>query len=251
MRLFIYSTQPEINSILHDHFSSKGFLCITFSGLEEFFTSLEHPTVPPELMILDYVIYNHDIFNIYTYLESKKLNYPCIFYNDPCLTRTSRKSHWKAQINLIQNKNNQIDISKLEPVFDDLQSLIENKQIAPSIKLMQKTTPLPKEFVNPKLTLEYIKEMEEDGVETFRKRNNLQNSLYYLLKLLQKHQNLQLTVSDIKKLYEKDMKEISESSLYVMLSKLRGIVRKDRQKRFIIRKEGEYYKFIKFTSKMD
>lgn len=249
MRLYIFSTQAEINAILHDHFTEKGYLCITFSGLEEFFNSIEHNVSPPELMILDYVVYNHDIFNIYNYLEKKKCYFPCIFYNDPCLTRSSRLSHWKAQINLLQNKTDKIKIDRIEPILKDLQNIIENKVISPSIKLMQLPKPLPKEFIKPKITLDYIQEQEDDGIEAFRIRNNLSNSLYYLLNILYQNQNLKLTIKDIQNLYKSDNKEISESSLYVMLSKLRGIVRTDKQAKFIIRKEGEYYHFIKFIKR--
>ncbi len=248
MRLYILSTQPEINTILHDHFTEKGYLCVTFKGLEEFFMSIEHNVSPPELIILDYVIFNHDIFNIYNYLERKKCIFPCIFYNDPCLTRANRLSHWKAQIELLQNKTDKIDIKRIEPLLKDLQDIVENKILSPSIKLMQVPSPFPKELVNPKITLDYIQKVQDDGLEDFRTRNDLPNSLFYLLKLLHDNQQLRLTVEDIKKLYEADKKEISESSLYVMLSKLRGIVRDDKKSRFVIRKEGEYYRFIKFIS---
>ena len=246
MRLYIFSTQAEINSIFHDHFSEKGYLCVTFNGFEEFFKSLQQSSAAPELIILDYLLYNHEIFNIYDYLKNKGCNYPCIFYNDPCLTRSSRLLHWQAQINILQNLNNSIDLKKLEPILSDLQTLVENKQIAPSIYLMQEPLPLPKEFLNPKITLEYIKQFEEDGLEDFKIRNNLPESLFYLLKLMQQNEAIKLNIQDIQKLYKKDNKDISESSLYVMLSRLRNIIIADKNKKFIISKEGEYYNFIKF-----
>lgn len=248
MRLYIFSTQPEINAIFHDHFTSKGFLCIVFSSLEDFLTSIDRSSAPPDLMILDYVIFNHDIFNIYAYLEKRKTNCPCIFYNDPCLTRKSRKSHWKSQINIIQNKDRAINVDRLDPVFDDLQALVENETLSQSIKLMAMPKPFPKELVNPKITLEYIRQQQDCGTEDFRKRSNLPDSLFYLLKILQRNKDLRMTIKDIQKCYEEDKKQISERSLYVMLSKLRGIIRDDKQAKFIIRKDGEYYRFIKFIS---
>ncbi|MCR4578892.1 MAG: hypothetical protein K5681_00950 [Treponema sp.] len=249
MKLFIYSTQKELNTILQDHFSAKGHLCVVFDGLEHFFGSIEKTNNPPDLMILDYLIYNHDIFNLFNYLESQNCIYPCIFYNDPCVTRSNRVAHWKAQLNVLQNKTMNLDVEKLDPILNDLRAIIENKQLAPSIYLMQQPVPFPKEFVAPKITLDYIQENENDGIEDFRKRNNLPNNLYYLLKLLHNHQDKKLTISEIRRYYEKDNKEIEESSLYVMLSKLRSIVRDDKQARFIIRKDGDYYYFIKFISK--
>ena len=178
MRLFIFSTQPEISQILHDHFSSLGYLCITFNSMEEFFTSLDKKAIPPELMILDYMLFNHELFNIYTYLEEKDCIYPTIFYNDPCLTRSNHREHWKSQIEIIQNKNGKMDIKKLEPLLADLEKLIENKRIAPSIHLMQTPVPLPQEFISPKITLEYIQQNEDCGIEEFRVRNKLPNNLF-------------------------------------------------------------------------
>lgn len=249
MKLFIFSTQPEIANIIHDHFVSKGNLCITFTNLEDFLISIERTSFPPDLMILDYLIFNHDIFNIYNYLEKKNCNFPCIFYNDPCLTHFKRADHWLAQIDLIQNRNNKLDLEKLKPTLSDLEALIENEAIRSSIYLMQKPIPLPPEFILQRLTLEYIEQSINDGVEDFCKRTNLSKSLKYLLKVLEENQDLKLSLEDIKQLYENDNKEISIESLYVMISKLRGKIKADENKSFIISKDGKRYHFIKFLKK--
>ncbi|MBR1640366.1 MAG: helix-turn-helix domain-containing protein [Treponema sp.] len=250
MRLFIFSTQPEINTIFHDHFTSKGYLCITFNKMEDFLTSLDDNSNPPLLMILDYLIYNHDIFSIYKFMKEKQCNFPCLFYNDPCLTRGTRKSHWKAQIELLQNHNNKIDFEKIDSVLQDLQTLVENKTISPSIRLMQEPLPLPKELIAPKITLSYIQNYEDDGIEAFKDRNNLSKSLFKLLQLFQENQNVKLTLQEIQKLYnDRENTNASEKSVYVMISKLKSILRTDKEAKFIIRKEGELYNFIKFSSR--
>ena len=102
MKLFIYSPQREIGQIISDHLSAQGNHCFAFETLEDLYSLITSMTKYPDLLILDYLSFNHDIFNIYTYLKSLDANLPVIFYNDPCLTRSTRAAHWKSVLEITQ-----------------------------------------------------------------------------------------------------------------------------------------------------
>ena len=75
MKIFIYSTQREISQIISDHLSFKGNHCIPFETPEDLSSLIKTMKEGPDLLILDYLTYNHDIFNIYSYL--REINTGC------------------------------------------------------------------------------------------------------------------------------------------------------------------------------
>lgn len=248
MNIYVYSLQEYIGEIICDHLTEKGHLCINFKSQNDFSCTLMRMKTKPDLLVLDYTFYNHDDFDIYEDLKEKGIILPLIFYNDPCLTMSTRSRHWKSQILLNQNFNKTIKIENYEPLFQDLQELVESEELSPYITLMQKPAPLPDFLIPKKMSLNYIKNLNSDCITDFKTRSGLSNNLFYLLSILQKHKEIALSLSDIQKIYERDGKHISQNSLKVLISKLRGKIREDRQCKFIIRKVDNLYQFIRFVS---
>lgn len=61
----------------------KNHICCLFTSKNEFLSTLKIMKKKPDLLVLDYRTYNHDIFNIYNYLKEISCPVPLIFYNDP------------------------------------------------------------------------------------------------------------------------------------------------------------------------
>ena len=244
MKIFIYSTQFEIGQIIYDHLTSLGNLCFLFPSTEHLSNSLSNVKDYPDLLILDYTTFNHDLFNIRNYFNDLKIEMAVIFYNDPCLTKSSRSSHWLSQIKLLQNLKIE-DYSDYEALFLQLQELIEDPHIRPYIKLMEDPLPIPEVLKKKTLTLDNIKENLKDSIECFRDKVKLPNNLYYLLKIFRNNNFYPMSLQEIQKIYNDDKKQISETSLKVLISKLRGEIEKDPSCKFRISNERGLYSFLK------
>lgn len=246
MRVFIYSRQHEIAQIICDHLISKGNLCFAFASPSELSMAVRNQKKLPDLLILDYTIYNHDIFNLYSYMDEVNLKFPVIFYNDPCLIRSNRADHWKAILELTQTKYLTKDFSNYEPVLKALAELIDSEELFPYITLLQPAKPVPLSFVKDLYTLQYLKENKDDCIYQFQERNHIPKNIFYLLQLLQKNKEISLTLKDLADFYKKDGKDITIESLRVIMSRLRNYIRNDKDCNFLIYHDQDRFKFVRF-----
>lgn len=248
MTIYIYSTQLEIGQIISDHLTSLGNLCFFFSTTQHLTASLANLKDYPDLLILDYTTFNHDLFNVREYFNDNKMELPIIFYNDPCITKTTRPKHWLSQIKLLQNISKVEDFTSYESVFNNLAELIEDKAISPYIKLMQHPLPIPDYLKKVTLNLSTIKNTFNDNLDIFIKNVNLPKNLIYLLKIFQKNQTFPLSLNEIQNIYKIDNKQITETSLKVLISKLRGEIEKDPSCQFRISNNRGLYSFLKISN---
>lgn len=245
MIIYVYSTQIEIGQIICDHLTSLGNLCFQFPTTGDLAHGLSQLNNYPELLILDYTIYNHNLFNLRNYFSDIKINIPLVFYNDPCLTKSSRPKHWLSQIKLLQKDVQIEDFYIYEKLFMELANLIEDKELSPFIKLMEPPLPIPDYLKRKTLTLTTIKNNKNDNIETFRENVKLPKNLYYLLEIFQKHKSIPLDSQSIIEIYNKDNKKITENSLKVLISKLKGEIKKDPNCNFKIDNCKGLYLFLK------
>lgn len=246
MKIFIYSRQPEISQIISDHLTSKTDHCIAFERLDDLSGLIRSMDKGPDLLILDFLTYNHDLFNVYEYLHKINKIFPVIFYNDPCITRSTRVAHWKTVLEITQPSYQSKDFSIYDGVFGKLEELILSKELFPYISLLQPPQPVPESMIKDKYTLQYIKDQADDCINSFRERNKLPNNLFYLLSLLQKHKGLPMKFKDIIELYQNDGKQISEKSLKVLISKLKSLIRADKESGFLIYQEKGTCRFVRY-----
>ena len=246
MKVFIFSLQREISQIISDHLSDKGHLCFSFDTMSDLSVALRSLKTMPDLLILDYLTYNHDIFNVYEYFYQTNLQIPVIFYNDPCLLRSRRSLHWKTQLEITQRKYLQKDFTELEPLFSDLEELIEAKEFKPYISLLQPPQKLPDSLIKDKYTLQYLQENQDDCIYNFKERTKLPGNLFYLLNLLQKHKDLELSYKDLEELYEENGRHITKESLKVLMSRLKKFIHEDKEFNFLIYHDEDRYRFVRF-----
>lgn len=246
MKVFVYSLQREISQIISDHLSDSGHLCFSFDTMSDLSESLRSLNKMPDLLILDYLSFNHDIFNIHNYFYDAHIDVPVIFYNDPCLLRSTRASHWKAQLEITHTSYEEKDFSTYEPLFKALEELIESDELKPYISLLQSPKPLPTSLIKDKYTLQYLQENQNDCIHKFKERNNLPNNLFYLLTILQERKNISLSYNDIVEIYKKDGKQITKESLKVLMSKLKKVIHQDKECNFLIYHDDDRYKFVRY-----
>ena len=246
LKVFIYSTQLELSHIISDNLSVKGSMCVVFEDLDNLCSLIRNMNKGPDLLILDYLSFNHEIFNIYAYLRGIKKIFPVIFFNDPCLTRSTMSAHWKAILELTLPEHFDKNNTELSNIFAALETLIESDIFSPYVPLLQKPERIPLYMIKDKYTIEYLKDNSDDCITTFRERNNLPYNFYYLLNLFQKNKHRALRLSDIIELYKNDGKKITESSLKVNISKLKTIIRTDKECCFTINQDNSTYRFMRY-----
>ena len=246
MKVFIYSLQKGISQIISDHLSDKGHVCFVFESISDLSDSLRKLSVMADLLIMDYLAFNHDVFNIYAHFKRLNIKIPLIYYNDPCLLRSTRAKHWMSHIEITQTTADKYDFSEYEPLFNDLAELIESEEFKPYISLLQPPKELPEHLIKDKYTLQYLKENQDDCIFEFKKRNNLPANLFFLLTVLQKNRNIGLTYNDIVNIYQKEGRSITKESLKVLMSKLKAVIHADHNCNFLIQHEKDRYRFVRY-----
>ena len=74
-----------------------------------------------------------------------------------------------------------------------------------------------------------MKEKSDDCITAFRDRTKLPKNLFYLLSLFQKNKDVPMRLENIIEIYKNDGKEMTEKSLKVLISKLKNLIRADKQ----------------------
>ncbi len=246
MRVYLFSPQKGIAEIIADHLRAEDHDCLVINKIEDVFLRISNEIKKPDLLVLDYLSYNHDTFNIIKNLNDYNVYLPTIFYNDPCLVRSNRIRHWRSQVQLLQCKDERKDLDFFDKIFKSIQDFVESEEMRPYISLMQIPKKLPDRLLKQQITMDTIKDNISDGILAFKKRSKLSNSLYYLLEIFQKNKNCLISIGDILKEYSRDGKQMTQDSLRVLISKLRNGIRKDKACPFIIVKEKDCYEFITF-----
>lgn len=246
MKVFIFSKQREIAQVITDHLSDKGHLCFSFYRVENLREMIEKTDSRAELLILDYMSFNHDFFDIYHFFERRKYHIPIVYYNEPCIIFPTRLEHWLAQINYKQNYYLKLDLELYRPILSDLEELIEAPEFKPYVSLLQDPKPLPKKLIHDQLTLNYIRENENDCIYEFKKKIKLPPSLFYLLEILQKNKSVPMSLEEILLVYQKDNKQMTINSLKVELSRLRSKIRENPDCGFLINCTNQKYRFVRY-----
>ncbi len=245
MKVIIYSPVKEISHIISKQLTCQGHKCVIFEYLEDLSSLIRNLKKGPDLIILDYLSFNHDLFNIYTYLNKLNKQIPVIFFNDPCLTRSTRAAHWKAILEMTQTKYLTQGLCNYSEIFTTLEKLVESEALVPYIPLLQPPKLFPKNFLNENNLLKLINNDNLDYITSFKLRNNLPNNLFYLLNIFEENKDHPMELSKIIDCYKKDGKKISERSLRVHISNLKSIIRKDEKHEFIIDQDKGTYRLIR------
>ena len=181
MNVCIYTPILELAEILTQKIESTGQNCFKFNSQESLVEFLASVKYLPDLLILDYTTINHNLFNIYTELQSIDKLFPIIFYNDPCLVSKDRTKHWKTIIDFfIQKKDDTFEQDYVQ-VFSTIKEVIESPSISPYIPLMQQPLQFPEELSLRNKIFDKISKQNDDSITLLKKRIKIPDNLFYLL----------------------------------------------------------------------
>lgn len=244
MMIIFLTVQPEICHImsakLHNH------SCYIFSQPEHFFSIIRNMKVPPDLLVLDYTLFNHDIFNIYDEMITENIQMPAIFYNEPCTSKLSRADFWEYMIQYEYGFLNDFDTKEYKPVLKVIQDVVESPDIRPFVPLMQKPKPLPKEFAANPFYEEQIRMTIESQLNKLHNSPGFSEANFALLQIFYANFNKTLTLQQIQEEYQKNNRDISIESVKVNISKLRSAMKKVKGCRLIILHNKTGYKLTEF-----
>lgn len=242
MNVCIYTPILELAEILTQKIESTGQNCFKFNSQESLVEFLASVKYLPDLLILDYTTINHNLFNIYTELQSIDKLFPIIFYNDPCLVSKDRTKHWKTIIDFfIQKKEDSFEEDYIT-VFSIIKKVIESPSIRPYIPLMQQPLQFPEELSLRNKIFDKISKQNDDSITLLKKRIKIPDNLFYLLKVLYENKEKGLTLEEIIECYKKDDKSLTINSLRVFISKLKKLLSEDSESQYLLLKVNNKYK---------
>lgn len=193
----------------------------------------------PDVIIMDYQSFNHDIFNLEEYFINDNKAVPYIYYNDPCPTSYCLSNHWLYQTIRFYKMRKKETAYDYLILYTDLEEIVTSPKYSPYINLLCKPQAIPAELFS-------VSENTEKNTDfaSFKNKVHLPENIYKLFILLYENRENFLSPSEIINLYSVDNKNISETSFRVMISNLKKYMQKDENLNFILSKNEGKYKLI-------
>lgn len=242
MTIYFVSQQSEICHLMANLFPEH--ICLVFSSLEYFTTTMQSLKDYPDLVVADFLLLNHDIYNIYTERESKKARVPVIFFNDPCLTSFNHTSHWITYLQCVHAKFTLNELEKFQDIFEKLNDFVENPEYSQYISLMQKPKPFPKAMCISRF---YEPENTDDAFKTlknFQRKTNMKQSIFNIIEILYEKPEEFMDFNEILCEYSKKYEKLKPESLKVKLSQLKTFLENQKNPPAILLKKQDGYKLM-------
>lgn len=139
MTVYFFTKQIAVCEKIVDKITKTGICAIPHYGQKFFFHILHNNVTLPDLFVMDYTMFQHDMLNIYRYMRELNVIVPLIFYNDPYPSDGERVTYWLFQL---ARHFTELEISpELKELLYAIQNAVESPAIKPYIPLIQE--PLP------------------------------------------------------------------------------------------------------------
>lgn len=216
MRISIVIPNYYIACIIATACKHDGNTCTIFSTLFDFFAATENENQRPDLAVVDYLTFDHNVFNIYRYMKSKNTFIPTIFYNDPFPPAGLRHNHWETTLGIIYPE--WFNAEQYKSIFKLIASIVESELLRPYIPLLQPARPEPVfQFESPK------KFILANGAETenIGKHFKLSGTLFLLFDMLYKNRNTAISTTYIKNALTRVGSPVKTNTIYALIKRLR------------------------------
>ena len=179
----------EIAKELCDFLESMCIITKLFSSPEDFWVSLKiSKPGQVDFVIIDYRLYQLDVFNPYKEMQRQNNIVPIVFYNDPYPEPGSRAVYWKTK-----NKRyfapyiQESFLDSLYPLWKRFETFLNSEEINPHLEVIRQAQPL---------------HAFNDGVANFKlssfiKMTKLTPSRAKLLEVFDAHRGEEMTVENI------------------------------------------------------
>ena len=126
MTFYFYTKHRKACKKITKALEDNGHTCNTYINSDEFYKSILKIKTCPDLLLIDYLTYDHSIFNIYRYMHDIGCSIPLLFYNSPFpKDADSRLKHWIMALNLHYGHIGSLDIDSLFPPLKTIAETIE------------------------------------------------------------------------------------------------------------------------------
>lgn len=241
MTIIFVSPDPEITMILAHNFPQH--ICFTLSNVNTLTESLDNLSTMPDLLVMDYLTFNHDIYNVYKEMGRHGVYIPLIFYNDPTLTLPTRFLHWKNILEYEKPPTSEFKITEeYEEILLKIQELVESDELSPYIPLMQKPKPFPKDIFEKNSIKKMIKRTTEEKLNFLEK--HLSGNQFFLFNIIFNSKNDYSSLYEILCEYKNKSKVMTEKSLEVVISRLKTKLKQLENSGFYIQSQNKKYKII-------
>jgi DNA-binding response OmpR family regulator len=242
MTIYFYTRQKKICRKIADILEEKNNICCIYTDEKEFCTALSNMKKYPDLLLLDYLVFNHDIFNVYKYMQEIECQIPLVFYNDPFPPQKIRVQYWIMILKLYYSDagvNTDLYISTLNIVAEAVCS----DKLCPYITLMRPPLSYPDpedscvEFlpaVSPKIQDKTIISI----------RNELPDSLYSVFIVLYEQREKTISILELQLLLKQKDRDIKIDTVYSDISRLRAFFRTHNSAGIDILKTGKGYRLF-------
>lgn len=244
MIIIFYTTQPEICHVIAEKLIDHS--CFIFTRQDLVFSAVTNMINPPDLIVADYMVYNHNAFNVYHYMYNEHKQIPLIFYNDPCIPGPTRVQYWQHFLKYRYPENMDFTTEEFTSVLRIIEETIESKEIKPYVKLMQNPKPLPDILSRTDFYEHAIKTNSPAIIYEFKEDTNMPNCLFNLLEILFEFKDQVVTLEELQKRYSKIYRTISINSLKVHISQLNTMIQRNEKYNFVITKRKDGYLFRSF-----
>lgn len=216
MTIYFYTLQKNVCRKIAERLEEGGHICCIYTDMNDFYNALLNMKEFPDLLLIDYLTYDHNTFNIYRYMREVGCLIPLIFYNNPFPPNGNmRVKHWRMLFNLYYSDIKTIDIESYTSVFECVGHVIESEELKPYISLLQPPKPYPCEVAAARTIDEDIRHLDE----------YLPASLHRLLKILFEHRRETLSMSKLQQLLGTSKAGVARQTIYSDISRLRKHLR--------------------------
>lgn len=251
LKVYFFSYDINIAYLISAELEKRNFDCTPFTKLGTIVEAIHTSKSYPEIILMDYMVFNHDFFNVFGFLRERKLYFPILFYNDPYIFHDDQIINWRIHLEKAYHaipipgpKDTVKFVEQYKDLLKALYEIIIESGLWEYIPCMQKTKKLPEEY-SIQNRLEYANKNKEDpkNIRIFISRNNLKKNLAFLLEFFSKTENIPVSYEEIREYYQKYNMDIKESCIPVLISNLRKEISKDPQCNFMITKSRAGYIF--------
>lgn len=227
MKIQIFSLSENLSFCqnLSFHLNALGHECTVYESISKFMLEIDEQEDKPDLFILDFYLYNHYVFNPYSYLKENRCYVPLISFNDPQRKTVSESFYWKNMLELLYADKFQWE--KYQVVIEQTIGLLE--------RLKEKTITAEKEM---------FKSEGQEKTERNNEPKNLSSSEIIIYKMLKSNLDQAISIKELQESIKKTSKICRESTIACIISSLRKKLDMAEMHELQIIKNGTGYKMI-------
>lgn len=230
MRVYVFSLPKNLARAkkIHDFLELKGHSAKLFDSDSRFFNCVYKKEDLPDFIVYDYFLFNHNLFNIYTFMKSECCLIPLLFFNDPTPHSGITEFFFRNLLNSIHSKK-ELDWKKYGKIVSELAEAVDlSKNTVSSINRTE-TRPEEKNAETKENPLHITRKLSGINLTIFKKLFNNLNSC--------------VPLEELQHSEELD-NNLKETTVFCTISKIRKTLKAADEDSFEILKNSNGYTMI-------